>query len=449
MPSPDRDARFMDLAVAEGRKGRPSPNPRVGAIVVRDDQVIATGFHERIGLDHAEVAALQAAGENARGATLYVTLEPCNHMGRTPPCTDAILRSGVARVVVGAADPNPHVQGGGIAKLRREGIDVLLLKEHRNAAELLAPWAKFITTGLPFVSLKLALSLDGRIATRTGASRWVTGEEARAKVHELRAGVDAVAVGIGTAQADDPRLTVRDVPGISPIRVVFDTQLRLPLNSKLVSTAREIPTWVFSCDDASIENERALTDAGVEVFRTGASAEGRVDVTVALRMLAERGIVSVLVEGGAELAGSILATRQADELHAFIAPILLGPRGRPGAVDWCGPDLPGEAPRIRRPRWELCGDDAYVHGPLDYPSARLAVTELYSWSLGLLMHRAPYNSRKARDARSSLASTHDRASWLRPAHHGYSHDSPLPRPPPSRESSPRRSRQRRGHQAAR
>jgi diaminohydroxyphosphoribosylaminopyrimidine deaminase/5-amino-6-(5-phosphoribosylamino)uracil reductase len=271
-------------------------------------------------------------------------------------------------VVVGARDPNPNVPGKGIERLRAEGLEVVVMHEHRGATELLAPWAKFITRGLPYVGIKLGLSLDGRIATRTGASRWVTGEEARAKVHELRAEHDAVAVGIGTVLADDPRLNVRHVPGESPMRVVFDTQLRIPTNGKLVITAREIPTLVITGEDAAVGAENALLELGVSVVRVPRAAEGRVDVDAALRALADAGVVSLLVEGGAELVGSMLATRLADELHAFLAPILLGPRGRPGAVDWAGPDSPADAPRIRLPRWELCGEDAYVRGPIDFPA---------------------------------------------------------------------------------
>lgn len=368
MPTPEQDTRWMDLAVAEGRKGRCSPNPRVGAVVIQGDQVVATGYHERAGEAHAEIVALRAAGDAARGATLYCTLEPCNHHGRTPPCTEAILAAGVRRVVIGARDPNPHIPGKGLDRLKNEGVQVVLLHEHRGSTELLTPWSKFITTGLPHVSLKLALSLDGRIATRTGASRWVTGEEARSKVHELRAERDAVAVGINTAIADDPRLTVRYVPGSHPVRIVFDTQLRLPPSSKLVATAREVPTWVISGADAPAEAEELLRSRGVDVLRVARSSEGRVDMRAALQILAEQNIVSLLVEGGAELAGSLLALRAVDDLHAFVAPLLLGPRGRPGAVDWAGPDTPASAPRILRPRWELCGDDAYVRGALDYPS---------------------------------------------------------------------------------
>jgi diaminohydroxyphosphoribosylaminopyrimidine deaminase/5-amino-6-(5-phosphoribosylamino)uracil reductase len=363
---PDVDAEMMELALGEGRKGRPSPNPHVGAVVASGNEVLGVGHHELAGEDHAEVVAIKQAGERAAGATLYVTLEPCNHDGRTPPCVDAILDAKLARVVIGCLDPNPHVPGGGATRLRAAGVDVKLGVAEREARALIAPWSKCVTTGLPYVSLKLALSLDGRIATRTGASKWVTGSEARAKVHELRSRVDAVAVGIGTVVADDPRLTVREIPGPSPIRVVFDTRLRIPPSGRLVMSAHETPTWIVTSLEASAAVEQTLTDHGVHVLRAAPSAEGRIDVTAALRTLASLGIVSLMVEGGAELAGSVLASRLADELHAFVAPILLGPRGRPGAVDWAGPDTPSEAPRIVDAHWERCGKDAYVFGPLAY-----------------------------------------------------------------------------------
>ena len=365
--APSDDERFMDVALAQAKNGRPSPNPHVGAAVVKNGEVMATGFHERAGSDHAEVSALRGAGANAQGASLYVTLEPCNHHGRTPPCTDAIIASKVARVVIGCRDPNPHVEGNGVEKLRKAGIEVVLGVREEKARAAIAPWTKHVTAGLPYVSLKLALSLDGRIATRTGESKWVTGPDARAKVHLLRSRNDGCAIGIGTAIADDPRLTVRDAPGDSPVRIVFDTKLRLLPTSRLVTTAREIPTLVLCGADAPAEAEEVLVEHGVECLRTPLSAEGRLDVFTALRSLAERGIVSLMVEGGADLAGSFLAGRFADELHVFVAPILLGPRGRAGAVDWAGPDTPQQAPRIATPSWELVGHDAYVHGPLVYP----------------------------------------------------------------------------------
>lgn len=364
---PSDDERWMELALVHARAGRPSPNPHVGAVVVKDGELLATAHHERAGDDHAEVSALRAAGERAVGATLYVTLEPCNHHGRTPPCTEAVIAAKVARVVVGCRDPNPHVEGNGIETLRTAGIDVTLGVREPQCRQSIAPWAKHITTGLPYVSLKLALSLDGRIATRSGASKWVTGPDARAKVHLLRSRHDAIAVGIGTALADDPRLTVRDAPGASPMRVVFDTKLRLQASARLAQTAREVPTLVLAGMDAAGEPEEELLGLGVEIVRIPVATEGRLDPVAALRTLAQRGVVSLMVEGGAELAGSFLAARLADELHAFIAPILLGPRGRPGAVDWAGPDTPQQAPRIAAPQWELVGEDAYVHGSVVYP----------------------------------------------------------------------------------
>jgi diaminohydroxyphosphoribosylaminopyrimidine deaminase/5-amino-6-(5-phosphoribosylamino)uracil reductase len=361
------DDKWMALALQHGARGNPSPNPHVGAVIVKGGRLLGEGHHERAGEEHAEVAALHKAGDGARGATLYVTMEPCNHDGRTPPCTNAILKANVARVVIGCTDPNPHVLGGGAAKLRASGVRVDVGCREAEAARLIAPWRKFVTTGVPYVALKLALSLDGRIASRTGASKWVTGPEARARVHLLRAQHDAVLIGIGTAIADDPRLTVRDAPGHSPLRVVFDTKLRLPLAARLVQTAREVPTWVVCTTDAPSSAEDALIERGVEVLRAPSSAEGRIDALGALKMLAARGIVTVMIEGGAELAGSVLAGTVVDELHCFIAPILLGPRGRPGAVDWAGPATPAEAPSIGDPQWEVCGVDAHVWGPLRYP----------------------------------------------------------------------------------
>jgi diaminohydroxyphosphoribosylaminopyrimidine deaminase / 5-amino-6-(5-phosphoribosylamino)uracil reductase len=362
------DERWMRVALEQAARGTPSPNPHVGAAVVKNGKALGTGHHERAGEEHAEAIALRMAGAGATsGTTLYVTLEPCNHVGRTSPCTDAILEAKIARVVIGCRDPNPHVTGGGVERLRGSGIRVDVGCLEADARRLIGPWTKFVTTGVPYVTLKLGLSLDGRIATRTGASKWVTGPEARARVHLLRAQHDAVVIGIGTALADDPQLTVRDAPGQSPLRVVFDTKLRLPVGARLVQTAREAPTWVICAIDAQSSAEEQLVERGVEVLRAPASSEGRIDPIAALRLLASRGIVAAMVEGGAELAGSVLAGMAVDELHAFIAPILLGPRGRPGAVDWAGPATPAEAPCIVDPQWEVCGVDAHVWGPIRYP----------------------------------------------------------------------------------
>lgn len=362
------DLQMMARALAEAQRGKPSPNPHVGAVITKNNEVIAMGHHERAGHPHAEIVALTAAGEGAKDATLYVTLEPCNHEGQTPPCVDAILQAGISRVVVGCRDPNPHVQGGGVEVLQAAGLQVDVGVLGAQAQALIEPWNKFITTGLPYVRLKLGMSLDGRIATRTGTAKWITGPEARAKGHALRAASDAIMVGVGTVLVDDPQLTVRDVPGVSPIRVVMDTTLRIPISSALVATATQVPTWVITAIEASETQENALLDQGVHVLRVPRFGEGRVDIAASLRVLGQHGIVQLMVEGGAELAGSMLNAAFVDELHVFTSPMMLGPRGRPGAVDWAGPATPAEAPKILDPQWEVCGRDAYVHGPLVYPT---------------------------------------------------------------------------------
>ncbi len=363
----DVDEKFMRRALDLGRKGDPSPNPHVGCVVVRGDEIVGEGHHELAGAAHAEVRALAAAGDRAAGATLYVTLEPCNHEGKTGPCVDAILAAGIARVVVGGEDPNPHVQGGGVDRLRAAGVDVEVGVLEEDARALVAPWRKYIVKGAAYLGVKLAVSLDGRVATRTGASRWITGSESRKRVHALRAGFDAVMVGINTVLADDPQLTVRDVPGRSPIRVLIDSKLRLPVTARVVTTAAEVPTCVVTTDEAPEEPQRLLEDLGVSIIRVSATAEGRCEMAEVLRELAAREVVSVLCEGGAELTGTLLAARLVDELHVFVAPTLLGPRGKPGAVDWAGPERPESGPRIHPVAWELCGADAYVHGPLRFP----------------------------------------------------------------------------------
>lgn len=360
---------WMAQAIEVGHQGDPSPNPHVGAVIVKDGQIIATGFHASAGERHAEIVALEQAGERARGATLFVTLEPCNHFGKTPPCTDAIIKAGIARVVAGCADPNPNVSGGGVAKLRGAGVEVVTGVLSNPCKALIRPWRKYITQGTAYLTLKLATSLDGRIATKTGASKWITSPDSRARGHRLRAAHDAVLVGVSTIVADDPQLTVREgPPARNPIRVIVDSTLRIPLSSTVVTTAAEVPTCVLTTPHSSVKAEEALAERGVNVVRVTANTQGRCDMKAALRALAQREVVSVLCEGGAELAGSLLADQLAEELHFFIAPVLLGPRGRPCAVDWAGPDDVSAAPRLHRPKWDLSGTDAYLTGRVRYPS---------------------------------------------------------------------------------
>ncbi len=366
------DLELMGKALDLALGGDPSPNPHVGAIVADGQEVLGEGFHTLAGEDHAEIVALRAAGARARGKTLYVTLEPCNHQGRTAPCIDAVIESGIGRVVVGCRDPNPHVRGGGVERMQAAGIEVVVGVLEDRAKRLIRPWTKYITEGASYLSLKLAISLDGRVATRTGISKWITGTESRTRVHALRARYDAVMVGINTVLADDPQLTVRDVAGRNPVRVVVDSKLRTPADSLLVTTARETPTCVITTVDAPVGLGERLEAAGIALVRVPATASGRCDMGAAMRALAAREVVSVLCEGGAELAGSLLAGRIPSELHVFIAPVLLGPRGIPGAVDWAGPEAPAHAPRIDPPEWELCGTDAYVHGPIVYPKKKTA-----------------------------------------------------------------------------
>lgn len=364
------DDELMAKAIEVAKLGDPSPNPHVGCLIVKtvgkSYEIVGKGHHEEVGRDHAEVMALKEAGEKAKGATAYVTLEPCNHDGRTPPCVKALVAAGISRVVIGCKDPNPNVPGGGAARLEAAGISVTLgVLEDRTRA-LIGPWSKFITTGMSHLTLKLALSLDGRIATKTGQSKWITSKESRAFVHELRARSDAVMVGINTVVADDPRLTVRATAGRSPVRLVVDSKCRLPVDRHLVQTAQSIPTCVLTTDQADPEHAKVLEDLGVNIITLPATAEGRCDMKAALRELAKREVVSVLCEGGAELAGSLLAGQLIDRMEAFVAPLLLGPRGRAGAVDWAGPDSISNAPRIERPTWSLHGNDAHVSGRVVY-----------------------------------------------------------------------------------
>lgn len=307
------------------------PNPMVGAVVVRDGTVVGEGYHARIGGAHAEVAALQSAGSASRGATLYVTLEPCAHQGRTPPCVDAVIAAGVARVVIAARDPNPAASGG-VARLRQAGIDVVEGVEEDAARSLNAAFHHVLERGAPFVALKLAQSLDGRIASAPGTRTEVTGPAARAEMHRLRAAHDAILIGSTTARVDDPLLTVRGVEATAaPARVVTDTCATLSLDSRLVASIADAPLFVVCSVDAPADRVRRLEEAGATVLRVpraGTSGRG-IDLTAALQQLADAGLRTIFAEGGSALATSLLAAHHVHRLYLFIAPIFLGAGGVP------------------------------------------------------------------------------------------------------------------------
>jgi diaminohydroxyphosphoribosylaminopyrimidine deaminase/5-amino-6-(5-phosphoribosylamino)uracil reductase len=322
----EADKRYMRMALALALKGagRTSPNPMVGAVLVRGRKIVASGFHQRAGGDHAEIAALKRAGKNARGATLYLNIEPCSHYGRTPPCVLALIQAGVKTVVAGMADPNPLVSRRGFRKLRRAGIQVrsgILEEESRNLNEA---FTKYITRRTPFVVLKLAASLDGKIATSTGHSRWITGAEARRAVHEMRNRMDAVMVGVGTVIADDPELTCRIPGGRDPVRIILDGRLRIPIRARVLRERGK--TIIVAGAGVALKKLRAIERLGAEVWRLPLS-NGSVPMASVLRRLGKNEITSVMIEGGATIAGRVLAEKVVDKVCFFYAPKLIGGDG--------------------------------------------------------------------------------------------------------------------------
>ena len=361
MSAPD-DTRWMRQALrlaARGR-GRTSPNPMVGAVLVRGDGVIGKGYHRQVGGPHAEVWALREAGEQARGATLYVTLEPCSHYGRTPPCADAVLAAGVARVVAAMEDPDPRVKGQGFAKLREAGVAVEVGLLEAEARRLNEGYLKRLATGLPFVSLKAAMSLDGKTATATGESKWITGEAARAYGHRLRAQHDALLTGIGTVLADDPELTVRLTRGPNPRRVVVDSLGRTPVDARLLRSD-DRPAILAVTEAASHTARAALAAVGAEVWVFPAQ-EGRVDLEALLRRVAGRGSNRVLVEAGGTLAAATLAAGLVDRVYFFLAPCLLGGADARTPVEGAGVPSLAARYRLQDLRARRVGEDLLVIG---------------------------------------------------------------------------------------
>ena len=363
--------RFMAraLELAAQARGRTSPNPMVGAVVVAGGEVLGEGYHARAGEPHAETIALAAAGEAARGADLYVTLEPCAHQGRTPPCADAIIAAGVARVFAAMRDPNPLVHGRGVERLRAAGVKVSIGLLGEDAARLNEVYCRHVTTGLPHVTLKIGMSLDGKTATRSGDARWITGEESRRRVHELRNVTDAVLVGIGTILADDPDLTTR-LPGAAcrhPDRVVIDSHLRIPNKARVLAHRNKGRTILVAGPNAPEARVRELRELGAEVLVVD-GGERRVELQAVMARLAAQGITSVLVEGGSEVAASCLEAGVVDKLVFFIAPLIIGGREAPPVIGGRGAGPLADALRLRGLRWSASGEDLMVEAHLREPT---------------------------------------------------------------------------------
>jgi diaminohydroxyphosphoribosylaminopyrimidine deaminase / 5-amino-6-(5-phosphoribosylamino)uracil reductase len=364
MTATERDERHLQrtIELAARARGHTSPNPLVGAVVVKGERILGEGHHAAAGEPHAEREALAACSEDPAGATLYVSLEPCCHHGRTPPCTEAILEAGIARVVVASDDPSAKASGRGLGMLRDEGVTVDVLDgELSHRARLLnQPFRKHARTGRPLVVLKSAMTLDGKVATRTGDSQWISSEASRARAHRWRAESDAVAVGLGTALADDPQLTARiEAAPRQPRRVVFDSEARLPVGSKLVRGVPEAPVIVVASRAASRTAVQTLESAGVEVVVASGSNEAA-RVASALDELGSRGVQSLLLEGGPRLAGAFLEAGEVDEARIFIAPLLAGGREARTAVEGMGAEQIADAERAIYTEVERIEDDVLI-----------------------------------------------------------------------------------------
>jgi diaminohydroxyphosphoribosylaminopyrimidine deaminase / 5-amino-6-(5-phosphoribosylamino)uracil reductase len=354
------DLRWMRTALVLARRGLGAvwPNPAVGCVIVNEGRVVGRGWTQPGGRPHAETEALLRAGRAARGATAYVSLEPCCHWGRTPPCADALIEAGIRRVVVALEDPDSRVAGRGIFRLRAAGVAVDTGLGAEEAAEVNVGFLTRLALGRPLVTLKLATSLDGRIATSSGESRWITGPPARERGHALRAAHDAIMVGTATVLADDPELTCR-LPGLghrSPVRVVLDRELRILPSARVIADARRTPTWVLTLGSADAARRAALVTAGVTVIDVDPDAEGLIDLVAALAALGERGVTRLLAEGGARLAAALLRARLVDRLAWVHAPLLIGGDGIP-AIAGLGTESLEDTPGFERLSAESVGDD--------------------------------------------------------------------------------------------
>ena len=358
------DLRFMTLALKEAVRGlgRTSPNPCVGAILVREGRVVGRGYHRKAGTPHAEINALRDAGEAARGATLYVTLEPCNHTGRTPPCSQAVVRAGIRRVVIGLEDPNP-VATGGIEYLRSHGLEVVTGVCREQCLRLVLPFLKLVACGQPWVVMKAGLSLDGRISYRPGQGGAITGSQSRHLVHLLRDRLDAILIGVGTALIDNPSLTTRldDSRARDPLRVILDSGLRLNPDCCLLNQQSTAETWIFCTQTASATREQMLSAAGARIVRVAAGRDGRVDPGRVVRFLGENGVGSLLVEGGATVHGAFLAGNLVDEVYLFMAPFFIGDQGT-ALVRGYGAGQQDRPPALQSMRTLAVGRDLLLQG---------------------------------------------------------------------------------------
>jgi diaminohydroxyphosphoribosylaminopyrimidine deaminase/5-amino-6-(5-phosphoribosylamino)uracil reductase len=355
----------MALSLAERGRGWTSPNPLVGAVIVKDAKVVGQGFHQAAGGPHAEIFALEEAGDDAGGATLYVTLEPCNHTGRTPPCTHAILKSGIARVVAGMKDPNPKVTGGGLDYLRRQGLDVVVGICEKKCRRLNEIFIKYANTTLPFVILKCAATLDGRIATRTGDSKWITNPRSRHFVHELRHAVDAVMVGVGTVIKDDPQLTTRlkSLKGSDPMRIVLDTHLSIPPQARLLHLSSDSATLVVTGFLVSPEKRQSLQRAGVQLLAVDCH-EDHIDLKALVKELGRREITSLLIEGGSRVNGSALRAGIVDKVCMFYAPKICGGDDGVPICAGAGVERMGQSIRLKDISVHRFEDDVMIEGYL-------------------------------------------------------------------------------------
>ena len=361
------DELMMRRAVELARRGQGcvEPNPAVGAIVVDSKgTIVGEGWHQKYGGSHAEVHALVEAGTLAHGATLYVTLEPCCHFGKTPPCSRAVIAAGIRRVVIAMRDPNPRVDGGGIEDLCNAGLVVEVGILEQEAKRLVSPFVNLIVNHRPWFHAKWAMTLDGKIATRTGHSKWITNEASRAVVHQLRGRMDGILVGIGTALADNPALTARPGGPRIATRIVLDSCARLPVESQLVQTVSEAPVLVLATTDAPADRCRRLRDAGIEVLTIESDSNGKPDLHAISLEFGRRRFTNVLVEGGGQVLGAFFDNRLIDEVHAFIASKVIGGSDAHCPLAGRGLDSMTDCPSIDQPVVEILGSDIYFHGPL-------------------------------------------------------------------------------------